>query len=195
MGSAKRLLFFINQDIVIQLKCVKESFLKRKYFDWISKSLHRFIFCSKFWSKSFIIARKSERIVSFGEGSFQLFLSSGCRSQYNSGFGGATQAPGGFGGNNFWTGAATGGLLGYMFGNRNSGVPTYRRGHSTWGGSGWGGSGWGGSSGMGRSSGWGGSSSSSGTRTASGKLSNIKEIVILWLSSEETALDFQKNLT
>ena len=74
---------------------------------------------------------------------------------------------GGMGGG-FWTGAATGGLLGYMFGNRGTGYNTggYRRG---WG--------WGGSGGYNRgySTGggsWGGSgtttTSSSGTRTASG---------------------------
>merc|ERR1712211_54918 len=74
---------------------------------------------------------------------------------------------GGMGGG-FWTRAATGGLLGYMFGNRGTGYNTggYRRG---WG--------WGGSGGYNRgySTGggsWGGSgtttTSSSGTRTASG---------------------------
>ena len=78
----------------------------------------------------------------------------------------------GGGGGGFWTGAATGGLLGYMFGNRNTGYGGYNRG---WGGGynrGWGG--WGG----GYNRGWGGggattgfsggSTASSGARTASG---------------------------
>merc|ERR1712107_543583 len=69
--------------------------------------------------------------------------SCGCRRQRGTGAGGM--------GGGFWTGAATGGLLGYMFGNRGTGYNTggYRRG---WG---WGGSGT-------------TTTSSSGTRTASG---------------------------
>ncbi|KAK3879850.1 hypothetical protein Pcinc_015614 [Petrolisthes cinctipes] len=68
---------------------------------------------------------------------------------------------GGTGAGGFWTGAITGGLLGYMFGN------TGRR-HNTWGAGGWGNSGGWGSGGGG---GWGGGFSgggSTGTRTASG---------------------------
>jgi len=73
---------------------------------------------------------------------------------------------GGYGG--FWTGAATGGLLGYMFGNRNAGYTGYNRGYRTgFGGGSWGGSGsgWGGASGSGGGM---SASSGSGTRTASG---------------------------
>lgn len=86
---------------------------------------------------------------------------------------GASGASGasGSGGGGFWTGAATGGLLGYMFGNRN----TYgNRGYGGWGGGarGYGGgfSG-GGFSGGGFSGGGfsgGRSSGSSGTRSSSG---------------------------
>ena len=81
----------------------------------------------------------------------------------------------GGGGGGFWTGAATGGLLGYMFGNRNTGYGGYNRGWGGWGGGynrGWGG--WGG----GYNRGWGGggattgfsggTTASSGARTASG---------------------------
>ncbi|KAL5021942.1 hypothetical protein ScPMuIL_001097 [Solemya velum] len=72
----------------------------------------------------------------------------------------------GFGG--FWTGAATGGMLGYLFGNRNS-YGTYNRPHYTHRSSPWGGSTWGGGSGSSWSGGSGFSSSAStGTRTASG---------------------------
>lgn len=73
--------------------------------------------------------------------------------------------PAGGGGGGFWTGAATGGLLGYMFGNRGGGYNRawggggYNRGIG--GGGGWGGGGWGGG-------GTGFRSSSSGTRSASG---------------------------
>ncbi|XP_005099277.1 store-operated calcium entry-associated regulatory factor [Aplysia californica] len=57
----------------------------------------------------------------------------------------------GTGGGGFWSGAATGGVLGYMFGQGNN-RHHYNNSHNRgWGGSGWGGSGWGGS-------GWGGSS-------------------------------------
>ena len=82
----------------------------------------------------------------------------------------------GGGGGGFWTGAATGGLLGYMFGNRGTGYGGYNRGWGGWGGGynrgwgGWGGGynrGWGG--GGGASTGFsGGSTASSGARTASG---------------------------
>lgn len=73
------------------------------------------------------------------------------------------------GGGGFWTGLATGGLMGYMFGGNRGGYyngygyrPRYNNYGSTWGtGGGWGGGGGGSSFG-------GGSSSSSGTRTASG---------------------------
>ena len=70
----------------------------------------------------------------------------------------------GGGGGGFWTGAATGGLLGYMFGNRNTGYGGYNRG---WGGRGGGyNRGWGGG---GATTGFsGGSTASSGARTASG---------------------------
>lgn len=66
----------------------------------------------------------------------------------------------------FWTGMATGGLMGYMFGNRGGGY-NYNRGG--YGGSGWssgGGSSWGG--GGGSSMGGSTTSGSTGTRTASG---------------------------
>ena len=81
----------------------------------------------------------------------------GCGSQRRRG--------GGWGTGGFWTGAATGGLLGYMFGNRggyNQGGGMFgRRNHYGGGGAG----GWGGSGGSSfRSSSGGGS----GTRTASG---------------------------
>ena len=77
------------------------------------------------------------------------------------------------GGGGFWTGAATGGLLGYMFGNRGTGYGGYNRG---WGGynrgwGGWGGGynrGYGGGYSTGFGSGGGSSTASSGTRTASG---------------------------
>jgi len=90
-------------------------------------------------------------------------------SDYDAGCGGGARrrgtGAGGYGG--FWTGAATGGLLGYMFGNRNTGYGGYNRGYRTGytGGSGWGSSGrsWGGGGGGG-----GMASASSGTRTASG---------------------------
>ncbi|KAK3872071.1 hypothetical protein Pcinc_022832 [Petrolisthes cinctipes] len=72
---------------------------------------------------------------------------------------------GGTGAGGFWTGAITGGLLGYMFGN------TGRR-HNTWGAGGWGNSGgWGSGGGGGWGGGTGGGFSgggSTGTRTASG---------------------------
>ncbi|KAK4309704.1 hypothetical protein Pmani_018700 [Petrolisthes manimaculis] len=70
---------------------------------------------------------------------------------------------GGTGAGGFWTGAITGGLLGYMFGN------TGRR-HNTWGAGGWGNSGgWGsGSTGGGFSGGGFSGGGSTGTRTASG---------------------------
>ncbi|XP_006813921.1 store-operated calcium entry-associated regulatory factor-like [Saccoglossus kowalevskii] len=94
----------------------------------------------------------------------------GCSANY----GGSTGSTGstGTGGGGFWTGAATGGILGYMFGNRNRGHgygyggtgygyarPGY--GYRTGGGSFFGGGGGGGGGGF-------GSSRSSGTRTASG---------------------------
>merc|ERR1712107_840138 len=77
---------------------------------------------------------------------------------------------GGFGGGGggFWTGAATGGLLGYMFGNRgNTGYRNYGGYNRGWG---WGGGGYnrGFTGGSFTTGGGGGSSSSSGTRTASG---------------------------
>jgi len=71
---------------------------------------------------------------------------------------------GGLGG--FWTGAATGGLMGYMFGNRNNGYGGnrgYRTGYGGGGAWGGGGGGWGASSGGG-----GAAPASSGTRSASG---------------------------
>jgi len=70
-------------------------------------------------------------------------------------------------GGGFWTGAATGGLLGYMFGNRNTG---YNRGYGGYN-RGWGGGGYSrGFTGTGGSwsGGSGAASTSSGTRTASG---------------------------
>ncbi|XP_041357590.1 store-operated calcium entry-associated regulatory factor-like [Gigantopelta aegis] len=114
----------------------------------------------------------------------------GSEGAYSPPCGSATHAAGGAStGGGFWTGAATGGLLGYLFGQNNAGTGwgSGRRNYyntpntggswfsgnsgSTWGsgGSSWGGGGssWGGGS----SSGWGGgssSNSSSGTRTASG---------------------------
>lgn len=94
--------------------------------------------------------------------------------------GSQTHTPGTGTGGGFWTGAATGGLMGYLFGSRTN---THHR-HRPHGGWGWG-TGWGSGWGTGNSwdSGWtgghttttyssgGGSSSSSGssgTRTASG---------------------------
>jgi len=84
----------------------------------------------------------------------------------------------GAGGGGFWTGAGVGGLLGYMFGNRNNtGYGRYNRGYNNpyYGtGTGWGNSwgGWGGGGGGGatyrRSAGGSASAGSSGTRTASG---------------------------
>lgn len=87
---------------------------------------------------------------------------------------------GGLGGGNFWTGAAAGGLMGYLFGNRFGGG--YNRGYGGYGG--YGGSGWGGygysrprtyrqptfGSGFSGFGGGGGgfSGGSTGTRTASG---------------------------
>ncbi|XP_053395306.1 store-operated calcium entry-associated regulatory factor-like [Mercenaria mercenaria] len=92
-------------------------------------------------------------------------------------------------GGGFWSGAFTGGLMGYLLGNRNNGTYTgYQRPHTSWwGGRNWGtgwGSGWGSGVGSGWGSSWGsntyttGTSSrgsgfssaprSSGTRTASG---------------------------
>jgi len=72
------------------------------------------------------------------------------------------------GGGGFWTGAATGGLLGYMFGNRgNTGYRNYGGYNRGWG---WGGGGYnrGYTGGSFTSGGGGGGASSSGTRTASG---------------------------
>lgn len=112
------------------------------------------------------------------------FLPDSC-SGTSGGYGGQTYSSrphtrgtgtGGAGG--FWTGAATGGLLGYLFGSRtNTGYhsPHYRSPRSGWGtgfGGGWN-TGWGGggsSWGSSRSSGWGGGGgmTSTGTRTASG---------------------------
>lgn len=70
------------------------------------------------------------------------------------------------GGGGFWSGMATGGLLGYMFGGGNRGYNGYgNRGYNRgWGG--WGGGGYGGTGGG--FGGGGGSSGSSGTRSASG---------------------------
>lgn len=80
---------------------------------------------------------------------------------------GAAGASGASSGGGFWTGAATGGLLGYMFGNRN----TYgNRGYGGFGGGarGYGGGGFGGGGFSGGGFGGGRSSGSSGTRSASG---------------------------
>jgi hypothetical protein len=101
----------------------------------------------------------------------------GCGSSYNSGYGSGYGTgfggrgyggTGGTGGGGFWTGAATGGLLGYMFGGRGN---TGYHNRQPYGRTGWGGgfgSGWG----SGGGSSWGSSGSmgmgSSGTRTASG---------------------------
>lgn len=87
----------------------------------------------------------------------------GFRSDYTSGYdagcsGTRSHGSGSSGAGNFWSGAVTGGLLGYMFGSRNSG---YDQGHryrsAPTGGDSWGGT-----------SSFGGSSESTGTRTASG---------------------------
>ncbi|CAL4157637.1 unnamed protein product, partial [Meganyctiphanes norvegica] len=91
------------------------------------------------------------------------------RSNFNSrsAFGGSGAS--GSGGGGFWTGAATGGLLGYMFGNRNNGNQRYG-GSSTWGTHGSGGR-WGSGGSSWRSGGGGfsgGASTSTGTRSASG---------------------------
>jgi hypothetical protein len=93
----------------------------------------------------------------------------GCSSTYNSN---NTATPGqtGTAGGGFWSGAATGGILGYLFGSRNN-IGHYGGGYqrpyaSSWGGSSWGGGrsmfGSGGTTSFGRSM-------SSGTRTASGE--------------------------
>lgn len=97
--------------------------------------------------------------------------------------GSQTHTPGTGTGGGFWSGAATGGLLGYLFGSRTN---TYHRPYSGWGSRGWNwGNGWGSGWGTGNTWGSGGntggtrtiftsqggggsSSSSSGTRTASG---------------------------
>ena len=96
---------------------------------------------------------------------------------YGAGYEGGARRRGtgaGGGGGGFWTGAATGGLLGYMFGNRgggyggyNRGYGGYNRGYNTGGWGGWGGGG-GARSGGGGTAGGAAAASSSGTRTASG---------------------------
>ncbi|KAL3869213.1 hypothetical protein ACJMK2_041922 [Sinanodonta woodiana] len=96
---------------------------------------------------------------------------------------GASYGNTGTGASGFWTGAATGGFLGYLFGNRNRGYygstyappNTYYRPNSWWGGNTWSSpfSSWGSGS-TGYSTSYGGAPSrssttfSSGTRTASG---------------------------
>merc|ERR1711963_930874 len=92
---------------------------------------------------------------------------SSTNDDYSGGYPGAGDFGGG-GGGGFWTGAATGGLFGYMFGNRgNTGYRNYGGYNRGWG---WGGGGYnrGFTGGSFTTGGGGGSSSSSGTRTASG---------------------------
>ncbi|XP_072050912.1 store-operated calcium entry-associated regulatory factor-like [Amphiura filiformis] len=102
--------------------------------------------------------------------------SGGCSGTTGSSTAGIGSTGAGVGGGGFWTGAAAGGLLGYLFGN-NRGYGGYNRGYGynrpRYGyrsgyNSGWGGSGFGGFSRGGSSFGGGGGGFSSGTRTASG---------------------------
>lgn len=83
--------------------------------------------------------------------------------------GGGGNAGAGAGGGGFWTGAAAGGLLGYMFGNRGNRNYGHYGGYQQprYGGGGWGGGGWS-SGGGGGFSGGGGGGGSTGTRSASG---------------------------
>lgn len=117
----------------------------------------------------------------FKTGSFS--FADSCSSSYTENTHSANQGTQQPMGGGFWTGAFTGGILGYLMGNRNNyGSYTYQQPYTTYHRPGWGSSwfgGWpsytsrgpgfmsGGSTGRGWSGGLGGGSSS-GTRTASG---------------------------
>lgn len=90
-----------------------------------------------------------------------------CRNRRNAS---APNTGSGGGGGGFWTGAAAGGLLGYMFGNRGTGYGGYGQANrgSWFSGSGMGSSWQGGGGGFHSSHRGGNGSSSTGTRTASG---------------------------